>query len=120
MHAIEDDVVPLPRGKHPEFHINFIWTALAIALFFGFSIGTHLAFVIGFDFALGDGFVSYIQTHGHLQLVGWAGLFVMGISLHFLPRLMGVAVRSPYLIKWILRLMASGLLLRSIGHSILP
>ncbi|MFQ5677101.1 MAG: hypothetical protein ACE5G1_14505, partial [bacterium] len=34
--------------------------------------------------------------------------------------LMGVAVRSPYLIKWILRLVASGLLLRGVAHSILP
>ncbi len=110
----------IPETRQVEFQISYIWAALAVAVFMGFAIGTHLSFVIGFDFQLGDGFVGYIQTHGHVQLVGWVGLFIMGISLHFLPRLAGVPITHQHWLKWILRLVTSGLVLRSVGHSIIP
>jgi hypothetical protein len=71
--------------EHAAFHRGFIWVALGMALLVGFSIGAHLTAVLGLGFVPGRGFVSFIQTHGHVQLVGWAGLFIMGISLHVLP-----------------------------------
>jgi len=89
-------------------------------LFAGFALGAHVASVIGFDFPLGEGFVSYIQTHGHLQLVGWAGLFIIGISLHFIPRLAGVPIQKPENLNMILRLIAFGLLMRFFSHAVLP
>ncbi|MBT5758052.1 MAG: hypothetical protein HOI55_00200, partial [Candidatus Marinimicrobia bacterium] len=46
-----------------------------------------VAFSIGFGFDLGPGYHAYIQTHGSLQLIGWVGLFIMGVSIHFLSRL---------------------------------
>jgi uncharacterized protein involved in response to NO len=106
-----------PQAK---FHPGFIWSALGIALFGGFAIGAHLAAVIGLNFSLGKGFYSYIQIHGHLQLVGWAGLFIIGISLHFIPRLAGVPIAQPQWIPRIQFLMATGLIVRAIFHSILP
>ncbi|MDH3598658.1 MAG: hypothetical protein OEU26_03345 [Candidatus Tectomicrobia bacterium] len=105
--------------EHAAFHRGFIWVALGMALLVGFSIGAHLTAVLGLGFAPGRGFVSFIQTHGHVQLVGWAGLFIMGISLHVLPRLAGVRITR----RWItcgLWLMTCGLSLRSLGHSVLP
>ncbi len=107
----------LPQAK---FHLGFIWTALSIAFFGGFAIGAHLAAVIGLNFSLGNGFYSYIQIHGHLQLVGWAGLFIIGISLHFIPRLAGIPIAQPQWIPRIQFLMATGLIVRAIFHSILP
>jgi uncharacterized protein involved in response to NO len=101
------------------FH-GYIWVALATAICAGFAIGTHLSFVIGYDFSLGEGFYSFIQTHGHVQLVGWAGLFIIGISLHLIPRLASVPLTHPHWIPRILWLMAAGLLLRTIGHMVLP
>jgi uncharacterized protein involved in response to NO len=107
----------LPQAK---FHLGFIWLALGIALFGGFAIGAHLAAVIGLNFSLGKGFYSFIQIHGHLQLVGWAGLFIIGISLHFIPRLAGIPLAQPHWIPRIQFLMATGLILRALFHSILP
>jgi uncharacterized protein involved in response to NO len=69
---------------------------------------------------LGKGFDSFIQTHGHVQLMGWTGLFIIGISLHFIPRLAGVPISQPKRIEQILWLVATGILLRSIAHSLLP
>lgn len=106
--------------QHAAFHAGYIWAALAIAIFAGFAIGAYLAFVIGYGFPLGEGFSSLIQTHGHLQLVGWAGLFIMGVSLHFLPRLASVPLPSPRRIDRILWLMATGLFLRALGQTVLP
>ena len=120
MHSVQVKSNSTPKTKHLEFQINYIWTALGFALFAGFAIGAHLTFVIGYDFNLGDGFVSLIQTHGHVQLLGWAGLFIMGMSLHFLPRLTGTAFSNPQMIRWVLWLMTAGLIVRSIGHSVTP
>jgi len=110
----------MPRAKQAEFQVNYIWMALAVAIFGGFALAGHLAFVMGFNRPLGDGFASFIQIHGHLQLVGWAGLFIIGISLHFLPRLSSVPISQPQWIPRLLWFIGIGLLLRFISHSLLP
>ena len=107
-------------GKHATFHTGFIWAALTAALGAGLPIGAHLTFVLGFGFPLGRGFASFVQTHGHIQLIGWAGLCIMGISLHFVPRLAGVPIARPPWLARILWLMAAGLVLRSVSHAVLP
>ena len=108
----KDGLPAAPERRHPEFHPGLIWAALASAIFAGFGIGGHLAFVIGFGFPLGRSFPALIQAHGHAQLVGWAGLFVMGTSLHFIPRLASVPLARPRWLGLILWTMAGGLLLR--------
>lgn len=113
-------IVSDPKTRQADFQIGFIWVALATAVLAGFAIGAHLSFVIGFNFSLGQGFYSFIQTHGHVQLVGWAGLFIIGISLHVIPRLASVPLAHPRWIPGILWLMATGLLLRTLGQTILP
>ncbi len=106
--------------KQAEFQLDYIWVALAAALFIGFAIGAHVAAVIGFDFPLGPAFYSLVQVHGHVQLVAWVGLFIISISLHFIPRLAGVPITHPEWIVWILWLIASGLILRSFGQCVMP
>jgi uncharacterized protein involved in response to NO len=106
--------------QQAQFHLGFIWSALGIAIFAGFAIGAHLAAVIGLDFPLGKGFYSFIQIHGHLQLVGWAGLFIIGISLHFIPRLAGIPLSHPEWLNRILWLITAGLATRAVAHSVLP
>lgn len=109
-----------PAGKHAPFHQGFVWAALALALGVGFAIGAHLTFVLGFGFPVSKGFGSFVQTHGHAQLLGWAGLMIMGISVHFIPRLTGVPLAHPGWRKPLLWLLVTGLWLRSVGHSSLP
>ncbi len=106
--------------QHAEFHSGYIWAALTAASVAGFAIGAYLAFVIGYGAPIGRGFYSLIQTHGHVQLVGWAGLLIMGISLHFIPRLASVPLPRARWIDRILWLMATGLFLRALGQTVLP
>jgi len=108
------------RIKQTKFAIGYVWVALTTAIIAGFSIGAHLTAVVGFGFPLGKGFYSFIQTHGHVQLVGWAGMFIIGVSLHFIPRLASTPISQPQWLQRILWLIATGLLLRSIGHAVLP
>jgi len=116
----QQKVDSLPKTKQADFQIGYIWVALATAIFSGFAIGGHLAFVIGYNLPLGKGFLSFIQAHGHVQLVGWAGLFIIGMSLYFIPRLSSVPISQPQLIQLLPWLIAIGLLLRSVGHTTLP
>lgn len=105
--------------KHPAFHQGFVWAALVFALVIGFPIGAHLTSVLGFGFPVGKSFASLVQTHGHVQIVGWVGFMIIGISLHFVPRLAGVPIRGADWQHRILWLMGTGLTLRSIGHPVL-
>lgn len=108
------------KTKQAEFQIRFIWWALGLAIFAGFALGAHVASVIGLGLPLGKGFYSFVQIHGHVQLMGWAGLFIVGISLYFIPRLAGVPISRPKRIDQVLWLVAFGLILRSAGHTLLP
>lgn len=105
--------------QYAEFHSGFIWTSLTTAIVAGFAFGAYLAVVIGYGFPVGQGFYSLIQTHGHLQLVGWVGLFIMGVSLHFIPRLASFPLPHPERSNWILWLMVPGLLFRAVGGTVL-
>lgn len=114
------ETLKLAKPQQAEFQLGYVWAALTVALFAGFAIAAHLTFVIGFDFPLGKGFYSFIQTHGHVQFVGWVGLFIIGISLHFLPRLSAVPIAQPQWMARVLWLITSGLWLRSVAHSVVP
>lgn len=101
------------RQIHQEFEIDFIWWSLGIAILGGFMLGAHIAMQIGFNMNLPRALDLWIQTHGHLQLIGWAGLFIMGVSLHFLPRMASVPIERKATLKLILYLTVSGLLIRT-------
>jgi uncharacterized protein involved in response to NO len=59
------------------------------------------------------------QAHGDLQVFGWAGLFVVGVSLYFLPRLRGAPLVAAWPIGWIIGLEAGALCLRAIVQPLL-
>lgn len=105
------------KKSQAEFEFGFVRWALGLALWAGFALGAHVISVIGFGFDLGPVFYPYIQAHGQIQLVGWTGLIIMGVSLHFMPRLAAVPLRKPERQLWILRLIAGGLLLRFVAQS---
>jgi len=113
----------LSRGAGPRqaaFHPGFLWVGLAAAVLGGFGIAGHLSFVLGFGYPLGPSYPALVQAHGHAQLVGWVGMFVMGTSLYFIPRLASVPLRHPQWIPVIPWLMGAGLLLRVLGQAVVP
>jgi uncharacterized protein involved in response to NO len=54
-----------------------------------------------------------------MQVFGWAGLFVVGVSLHFLPRLRGAPLVAVWPVRWIVGLQVMALCLRAIAQPLL-
>ncbi|NOZ03397.1 MAG: hypothetical protein GXO92_02165, partial [FCB group bacterium] len=108
-----------PDSRHPAFKLGFIWTALLIALLGGFAMGAHVAYIVGFGYLPGKSYYVLIQTHGHLQLLGWTGLFIIGMSLYFFPRMSHSPVGAGKQ-NLILGLLGTGLVLRFVIHNIIP
>lgn len=55
---------------------------------------------------------AWIQAHGHAQLFGWVGSFILGISLYILPKFRGRPLRSFSLVWLIWALWTAGVALR--------
>lgn len=68
---------------------------------------------------LGTWWIALAQAHGDLQLFGWAGLFVVGVSLYFLPRLRGTPLVAVWPVRWIAGLQAGALCLRALTQPLL-
>ncbi|HUJ12056.1 MAG TPA: hypothetical protein VL171_18765 [Verrucomicrobiae bacterium] len=114
----------MPAGDHAgrsprrfaEFDARYIWASLLFALGGGFSLGAYLGWQIGFQGNLPDDLPVWIQVHGHLQLVGWVSLFVVGVSLFFLPRLAGTPIQRKAWHAGILPLIVVGLAGQSLAR----
>lgn len=81
-------------------HESFVSAAIFFALTAGFGYGAILVGVDSFRIPLGVWWIALAQAHGHVQLFGWAGLFVLGVGLYFLPRLRGTTLALPVLARY--------------------
>ncbi len=104
--------------SHQPFRTAYIHAALAFAVFGGFSLGAHIALPMGFGWNLPPFYHIWVQMHGHLQLMGWTGLFIIGVSLYFMPRFLKVPLPDPA--SGPLILIAGGLVLRTAATFTLP
>jgi uncharacterized protein involved in response to NO len=91
----------------------FLWAAIVLALVPGFGLGGAL-----FGHRAVAWWVAAAQAHGHVQLFGWAGVLVLGVGLHFLPRLRGTALVAPALARWVLGLYGGGVALRAVAQPV--
>jgi uncharacterized protein involved in response to NO len=96
---------------------------LRASLLLGVGAGFLLALVLlvthMLSLPLNVWWIALNQAYDHLQLYGWAGLFVIGIVLHFLPRLRSVPLVAPWLIPWIVWSQVVALLLRVLSQPLL-
>ena len=93
---------------------------IAAAVFFGLIVGLPLGFTLAHAAAqgsyLGGRWQPLVQVHGHLQLIGWAGLFVMGMGYRLVPRFTGVRIKPAALVPLTFVLMVSALALRAVAQ----
>jgi uncharacterized protein involved in response to NO len=106
--------------SHQPFFASYVHTALALAVFGGFSLGAHIALPLGFGWNLPPFYHIWVQTHGHLQLLGWTGLFIIGVSLYFIPRFVKVPLQGSFLPRASLISIASGIVVRTAAVFIIP
>jgi hypothetical protein len=68
------------------------------------------------DIGLGVRWTPLIQAHGHLQVMGWLGLFLVGVAFQVVPRFKQAPLRLPFLVRPAIILIAGGLIARTISQ----
>ena len=94
----------------------FVRAAIAVALTGGFGLGAALFGASALRIPLGLWWPAAAQAHGHLQLIGWTGLLVLGVGFHFLPRLRGAPLARPARARAVLWLLLAGLVSRVLAQ----
>ncbi|HLB22911.1 MAG TPA: NnrS family protein, partial [Dehalococcoidia bacterium] len=111
--AAAADVEPARRHGESAPYRWFLLTALALTLGGGITSGTAAAMTGGgWGDLQGEAWLALVQTHGHLQMFGFLGLFIAGMALHILPRFKGQAPPPARLAFATYGLLTAGLLMR--------
>lgn len=107
----------VPRRRHEPYQY-FLKASLLVAITIGWLLGTLELLAIISHGALARQLISpaLFQVHGQSQIVGWVGLFIMGISYQVIPRQRRVAIHAPAMAWLVLALMLAGILLRAVSQ----
>jgi hypothetical protein len=96
----------------------FVRWALVVALTLGFSAGAAMVFLSALGIPTGLSWVTHTQAHGVAQIFGWAGLFMMGVAFHVVPRFRNGPMDFPWPQRGILALVLTGIILRFTGQTL--
>ncbi len=117
--AASGDVVPMEGPITPQqlaredLYRRFLKAALLFTFTGGAALGAWALIAMAIQGRLGGIGRGIIQVHGHWQLFGWVGLFVVGIAYHILPRLAAVPLPSYPAAAASFALLVTGTILRA-------
>jgi hypothetical protein len=95
----------------------FSAAALAAALIAGFGLGVWLLLARTWGVPMfGVSWLVLVQVHGLVQLFGFAGLFLIGVALHVLPRFRGAPPAPVRLVVAIFATTVVGLAVRAVAQ----
>jgi hypothetical protein len=104
---------PLPRWSADAIYRPFFLAGIAVVLTLGAVWGAYLLVRI----ALAGRFTAVglheVNAHGHAQIFGWVGLFVMGFAYQAFPRFKHTSLALPGLAYLSFGLMLGGVLTRA-------
>ncbi len=103
----------LTAGNPAGIHKGFFLSGIAIILTFGAVWGAYLLLRIAMEGSFTSVGIHEVNAHGHAQIFGWVGLFVMGFAYLMFPRFKQTALSWPAGAKLSLVLMLIGIILRS-------
>jgi hypothetical protein len=95
---------------------RFFKAGIAVTLTAGAAWGALLLITIGLKESFTAISIFDINAHGHAQIFGWVGLFVMGFAYQAFPRFKHTSLWKPRLAISTFYLMLAGLILRVIGE----
>ena len=95
---------------------RFVFGALFVALTVGFGLGVVNLTRISLAQSYYEISGVLKQIHGHAQIFGWVGLFIMGVAFHAVPRIRMQPLRPVGAAKWCFVLMLVGVLVRVIAQ----
>ena len=96
--------------------LRFVVMALVSALLPGFGLITFVVITAATGGGSGAWYHAAIQAHGTAMLMGWGGAMILGVALHFLPRLRGTKLVGRGWVPVLFWLLAGGLTLRIVGQ----
>jgi iron-sulfur cluster repair protein YtfE (RIC family) len=105
---------------YENIYEKFIKAAIIIALSTGCVYGAFILFYMGIQHSLYAVPKVLIETHGHTQIFGWCGLFIMGVSYFVLPRFYAVRIYSGKLANLSFYFMVAGIFLVFTYRTLLP
>ena len=108
--------VAIEPGRADRIYRPFFITGIAVALTLGAAWGAYLLVqiaVAGRFTAVG---LHEVNAHGHAQIFGWVGLFVMGFAYQAFPRFKHTDLAFPGLAYLSGFMMLAGILVRSLGE----
>lgn len=98
-----------------RIHRPFFSAAIVYTLTLGTAWGAYLLWQISEAGSFTAVSLHLINAHGHAQVFGWVGLFIMGFTLLTLPRFRHTALWRPRLAMSSLGLMTIGIAARLVG-----
>jgi hypothetical protein len=114
-------VAPMPLfEKQParlsQPYVLAVLAAVLLSVLVGLPLGILVALGGPRDIGLGVRWTPLIQAHGHLQVMGWLGLFLIGVAFQVVPRFKQVPLRLPLLVRPAIALIAGGLIARTLSQ----
>lgn len=114
--------IPLPQAPEPSvgdtiyrrFFMGGIWLILTA----GATWGAWLLWQIGVRGNFTGVSIHHVNAHGHAQIYGWVGLFIMGFAYQAFPRIWHTRLPKPRLAVAAFVLMTAGLIIRTIGMTV--
>jgi hypothetical protein len=94
----------------------FFKAGITVVLTLGAAWGAYLLLRIAWTGRFAAAGLHEVNAHGHAQIFGWVGLFVMGFAYQAFPRFKHASLALPSLAWASLGLMLVGLLGRSVGE----
>ncbi len=105
---------PSRPGPADGIYRPFFRSGIAVVLTLGAAWGAYLLLRIALTGEFTSAGLHDVNAHGHAQIFGWVGLFVMGFAYQAFPRWKQTALALPQLARASLVLMLLGLVGRSI------
>ncbi len=97
--------------EEPPYHL-FILTGLTLALGAGFALATLVPLSMVLDWGWGGRYRPVAQVHGQVQILGWVGMFILGMAYRLIPRFSGRPLRFPALVWTSWAALSAALVLR--------
>ena len=94
----------------------FFKAGIVVVLTLGAAWGAYLLLRISLTGRFAAAGLHEVNAHGHAQIFGWVGLFVMGFAYQAFPRFKHASLAFPHLAWTSLGLMLVGIVGRSVGE----
>ena len=112
----QEAAIPTIAADQPDIYRIFVKAALAIVVTVGCTLGAVNLAAMALAGVTGSYWEAVTQAHGHAQIFGWVGLFIMGVAYHVLPRLKATELQHRPLAMASFWLVLAGLSLRMIAQ----